>query len=139
MLIEGHRAIVLAHVNFELPGGTPPLPAVIRVPRAEVAFAGTEHQPALGHELNVKKTEQQSAEVRKVGDRFSAPGGGSANRTHQSNEHDPGNEILRPHAERNREQHDLAVTVDQPEAHKDAVNSTGCTHGDRPWAYAANS
>ena len=73
MLVEGYGAVALTHVDFKLPSGSTPSPAVIRVSQAEVTLAGTEQQAALGHKLDVQKAKQQSAKVGYVGDGLAMP------------------------------------------------------------------
>src|SRR6266571_1867259 len=82
MLVKGDLAIVFPHINFELSCRPTPLPSVVRVTESEIALRGIEHESAAGHELDIEKAEEQSTEVGEVGDGFSMPGGGSANRTH---------------------------------------------------------
>ncbi len=60
MLVESatERAILLAHVDFELAGGAAALPAVVGITHAEVLFRGSEREPAFGQKLDVQESKQ---------------------------------------------------------------------------------
>src|SRR5207253_10589759 len=77
VLVKFRIAVVLPHVDFELPGRTPPLPAIVGIAQAEITFGGPHGEPFARHDPDVEKAEEQSTEMSKVGDGPAAAGGGS--------------------------------------------------------------
>ena len=69
MFVEGaaQRAILLAHVDFELAGGAAAFPTVVGVAHTEILLRGSEGQAALGKKLEVEESEEQASEMGKIG------------------------------------------------------------------------
>ncbi len=63
MLVEGHFAVVIAHVDLKFFRRATPFPAVIRITDAEIALGCRIAQAATWHEFHPQEAEEQAAEV----------------------------------------------------------------------------
>ncbi len=67
MLVKFHGAVMLPHIDFELPGGSPALPAVVGISQTEVALAHSKRQAAFWEKFDIQEPEQQATKMVEVG------------------------------------------------------------------------
>src|SRR3984893_7532241 len=117
VLVELNLAVMLAHVDLKLLRRLLAPPAVVRVTRAEVTFRKAEQETAARHEFHVNETEEQSAQMSKVGDSTLGRLEGCDHDHKDNNAH----QVFRFDRERKRKQKVFSVTVKHSEGDQQAV------------------
>src|SRR5258708_30743939 len=67
VFVEGDFTVVIAHVDFEFPGGPLTLPAIVGVAQSEIFFRSGKTNSALGQEFQIEESEQRPAQASEVG------------------------------------------------------------------------
>src|ERR1700722_13626312 len=116
---------MLAHVDFKLLRRPPPLPAVILIAETEISLGRAKHESAGRDELDVEKSEKQSAKVSEVRHSTLRRLEGC---NHHNEDNDP-DQVFGFDRERKRKEEDLAVAVKHSEGDQQAVDSTRSPDG----------
>jgi hypothetical protein len=131
VFVEGHFAIVIAHIDFEFARRAPPLPAVVRISYTEILLRCGIANTATRHKFHPEESEEQSAQMRKYGDASCRFEYGD-----DSDHHPDSDQILGFNSEREREHVHFLVCVEDSERHQQSENAARCAGRRSPWIHA---
>src|SRR6266852_1290384 len=119
---------MILHIDLEFSRGAPAPPAVVRIPQAEIVLGSCETQPASGQKLDVQETEEQSAQMREIGDpalRWIEDG--------EDRDRDPdADQVFGLDPERQREHEHFLIGVQNPKGHQQPENTPRRSDGALP-------